>query len=208
MLCGEVWKRTSLSVTRGLAPCVRELVMTSILCRGERNVQCPSRLFWVLNVISGALYCQKQEVCPAPGLEQSAASVTQLLGWPTVPAAFWAVLLWFSCELLCAEPPQTGHCHPFASCMWWCWESGNSFCLIIARSSEYLSLTASCISIWFPNRSVQIQFPIQVHLPNFLFQWLESCEVETCFVCRPVYPQTFAVGELCYCHPWSMLPVV
>lgn len=41
----KVCRRTSLSVTRGLAPSAHELVMTSVFFRGDRNVPFPKRLF-------------------------------------------------------------------------------------------------------------------------------------------------------------------
>lgn len=110
----KVWKKTSLSVTWGLAPYVHELVMTSILCHGERNVSCPKRLFWVFNIVSEALYCQKRFVLLHISSTWSGSSADSY--HPAPRSGPWCQLLsrlWcfvFSCELLCAEHPQMGDC--------------------------------------------------------------------------------------------------
>lgn len=82
-------------------------------------------------MISEALYCRKQEVCAAPRPEHVLRQQCWLVspgsqGWPTVPVAFWAVMLFPLVSFCVQSTPKRVTVaevtyHPFASsCVWYC----------------------------------------------------------------------------------------
>lgn len=103
----KVWKKTSLSVTWGLA------LLCPWTCHDFHPLPWRKECSMSKKVILSVQYnfwspLLSKEVCPAPHLEHTVWQQCWLLSpsspeWPTVPAAFWAVLLCFFPVSFCVQ---------------------------------------------------------------------------------------------------------